>query len=140
MVDVNETLFIQEAGNWRQPYLDYLQHQLLPPNRTDVAKIKTKSSGFFVEEGTLFRKGLNQAPLRCIGAEEINTIIREVHSGECGEYQGDSRLAKQVIDLGYYWLTMETNSLSLVRRCKACQIHRKRIHAPAVELHSLATP
>lgn len=26
-VDISEALFIQEAGDWRQPYLDYLQHR-----------------------------------------------------------------------------------------------------------------
>lgn len=38
-VDVNEALFVQEVGDWRQPYFNYLQHRLLPPNHADAAKI-----------------------------------------------------------------------------------------------------
>lgn len=43
MIDVTEALFIQEVGDWRQPYLDYLQHRLLLSNHTDAAKIQKKS-------------------------------------------------------------------------------------------------
>lgn len=50
------------------------------------------------------------------------------------------RLAKQIRHLGYHWLTMEADSLSFARRSQACQLHGNRIHAPAVELHSLAAP
>lgn len=88
MVDVNEALFIQETGDWREPYLDYLQHRLLPPNRTDAAKVQKKYSRFFVNECTLFRRGLNQAFLRCIAGKEITTVLRKVYSRECGEHQG----------------------------------------------------
>lgn len=41
--------------------------------------------------------------------------------------------------LGYYWPTMEADSL-FARRCQAYQLHRNKIHVPTVELHSLATP
>lgn len=140
MVDVIEALFVQEAGDWRQPYLDYLQHKLFPPNRTDAAKIRKKSSKFFVEEGELFRRGFGQSSLRCIASEQTTTILREVHSGECGEHQGGFRLAKQVMHVGYYWPTMEADLLSFARRCQSCQLYGNIIHAPVVELHILATP
>lgn len=42
--------------------------------------------------------------------------------------------------LGYYWPTVEADSLSLARRCQACQLHRNKILALIVELHSLTTP
>lgn len=41
---VEESLFIEEAGDWRQPYLDFYQHKMLSPNRTDALKIKRKST------------------------------------------------------------------------------------------------
>lgn len=99
-VDVNKTLFKQEAGDWRQSYLDFLQNRLLPPNRIDAAKVRNKSFRFFEDEGILFKSEFNQAPLRCIVGEEITTILLEVHSSECGEHQGRSRLAKQIMHLG----------------------------------------
>lgn len=80
------------------------------------------------------------SPLRCIVGEQITMVLREVHSDEGSEHQGGSRLPKQVMHLGYYWLTMQADSLSFTPRCQACQLHGNKSQAPAVELHNLATP
>lgn len=94
-LDVKESLFVEEVGDWRQPYLDFFQRKLLPLTRTDALKVQRKSTRFFIEDGLLFRKGINQASLRCITGDEIANILREVHSGDCGEHQGDSRSFKK---------------------------------------------
>lgn len=94
-LDVQEALFLEEAGDWRQPYLDFLEHKLLPSNRNDALKVQKKSTRFFVEDGLLFRRGLNQAPLRCSDGDEVTTVLKEVHSGDCGEHQRGSRLFKK---------------------------------------------
>lgn len=91
-LDVNESLFIEEAGDWKQPYLDFLQHKLLPSNRNDAIKVQMISTRFFVEDGLLFRKCLSQATLRCITGDEIVNFLGEVHFGDCGEHRGGSRL------------------------------------------------
>lgn len=96
--NVNEALFVQEAKDWMQPYLNYLQRWLLPPHCTDAIKIQKKSFRFFVDEGNMFRRGFNQTPLRCL-AGEITSVLREVHLGKYGEDQRGSRLAKQIIHL-----------------------------------------
>lgn len=41
----------------------------------------------FVEDGILFRKGFNQALLKCIVADEIGNVLREVHSEDYGEHK-----------------------------------------------------
>lgn len=46
-----ESLFIQEVGDWRQPYMDFLQQRLLLANHSDEMKIKRKFLSLFVEEG-----------------------------------------------------------------------------------------
>lgn len=60
-------------------------------------------------------------PHRFIVGKEITTVLQEVHSGECGEHQGGSRLAKQIMHLEYYWPTMEADIVSFARRCKVSQ-------------------
>lgn len=89
---------------------------------------------------TLFRKGLNQAPLRCFVSDEVTTILKEVHFGDCGEHQRDSRLFKKILQLGYYWPTMEADSLSFARKCQAFQLLRNQTLAQVVELYSLSMP
>lgn len=48
-----ESLFAQEAGDWRQRYLDFLPNRLLSSNHSNVMKFKRKPFRFFVEEGLL---------------------------------------------------------------------------------------
>lgn len=51
-LDTKESLFIQSAGDWREPYLDisYTGYYYT---------IALKSSRFFLEEGHLSRRGFN---------------------------------------------------------------------------------
>lgn len=91
--------------------INFLQHRLLPPNCINAMKIQRKSLGFFVEEGILFIRGVNQVLLRCIAGGEVTNVLQEVYAGECGEGQGSSRLSKKIMHIDYYLPTMEANSL-----------------------------
>lgn len=64
-----------------------LKHWLLPPNCSDVMKVLKKSLRFFVKDGILFRRWLNQALLKCIGGDEVARVIKEVHLEDCDEHQ-----------------------------------------------------
>lgn len=52
-LDVGESLFVQEVGDWRKPYLYFLQQFLLPTNRSDAMKIKSKTLMFMVDQGLI---------------------------------------------------------------------------------------
>ena len=49
-------------------------------------------------------------------------------------------LAKKIIRLGYYWPSLESDSVNYVKRCKECQLHADLIHAPASSLHPTTAP
>lgn len=85
-LNIWESLFIQETRNCRQPYLDFLQYRLLPPNCSETIQIQRKSSTFFIKEAFLFRRGLDQASFRCIAGDEVVKVLEEVHTGDCGEH------------------------------------------------------
>lgn len=42
-------------------------------------KIKQKSSRLFVNEGRQFQRGFNQAPLRCLGDNEVTRALKEIY-------------------------------------------------------------
>lgn len=109
--------FIQEIGNWRGLYLDFL-HCLLPSNCSDIMKIKRKLRHSVFEEGLLFRRGFNQTPLRCMATDEVTRVYKKVNSDDCDEHQGGSRLFENLIHLGYYQSTMEASISSVARMCK----------------------
>lgn len=66
LLDIQESLFVQKLKITGSLIWIFLLHRLLPPNRFDVLKNKRKSSRFFVEENLLFRRAINQVPLRCL--------------------------------------------------------------------------
>lgn len=52
-LDVDWSLFVQEVEDWKQLYLDLLQHHLLQSHRPDAIIIQKKLSRFFVEDDLL---------------------------------------------------------------------------------------
>ena len=64
----------------------------------------------------------------------------EVHSGVCGPHMNGHFLAKKILRAGYYWLTMEWDSIRFVRKCHECQIHGDLIYSPPSELHAMSAP
>jgi hypothetical protein len=71
----------------RTPFLEYLLEGILPPNPKDVYLLKRLALRYFVERGTLFRKGFHGEPLRCLSLLDSQMVMRETHAGECGEHQ-----------------------------------------------------
>ena len=49
-------------------------------------------------------------------------------------------LARKIMRVGYFWLTMETDCCQFVQRCQECQMHGDLIHVPPSELHALTSP
>uniref|UniRef100_A0A2N9H208 RNA-directed DNA polymerase n=1 Tax=Fagus sylvatica TaxID=28930 RepID=A0A2N9H208_FAGSY len=91
------------SNDWRTPFLEYLLEGILPSNPKDVYRLKRLALRYFVEGGTLFRKGFHGEPLRCLGLSESQMVMKETHAGECGEHQGKKRLYQCLLTLGYYW-------------------------------------
>ena len=46
------------------------------------------SERYKLHNTVLFKRRYDGDPLRCLGPEEAKEMIKEVHSGECGEHQG----------------------------------------------------
>jgi ribonuclease HI len=74
------------STDWRTPFLEYLLEGILPPNPNDGYRLKRLALRYFVEGGTLFRKGFHGEPLRCLSLPESQMVMRETHAGECGEH------------------------------------------------------
>jgi transposase InsO family protein len=93
-----------------------------------------------VEGGILFRKGFHGDPLRCLSLAESQTVMKEAHSGECGEHQGKKRLYQLLLTLGYYWPTMKKDTADFIKSCHTCQLQANLIHIHLTSLQNMATP
>uniref|UniRef100_A0A2N9GAJ7 RNA-directed DNA polymerase n=1 Tax=Fagus sylvatica TaxID=28930 RepID=A0A2N9GAJ7_FAGSY len=71
---------------------------------------------------------------------ESQTVMKEAHSGECGEHQGKKRLYQLLLTLGYYWPTMKKDTADFVKSCHTCQLQANLIHTHPTSLQNMATP
>jgi hypothetical protein len=128
------------STDWRTPFLEYLLKGIFPPNPKDVYRLKRLAMRYFVEGGTLFRKGFHGEPLRCLSLPESQMVIRETHARECGEHQGKKRLYQCLLTLGYYWPKMKKDAADFVKTCHTCQIQSNLIHTHPTSLQNMAIP
>ncbi|KAG5552094.1 hypothetical protein RHGRI_010249 [Rhododendron griersonianum] len=123
--------------DWRQVYIDYLREGALPTERAESVRVVRGARRFFLERGLLFRRTLDGMPQVCVDKEQAEEVLAKTHGTE---HQGWRKLHEQMVNLGYFWPTMEKDSKRHVRRCQACQKFGNLVHAPSVELHSVRAP
>jgi hypothetical protein len=57
---------------------------------------------------------------RCITIEEGKNLLEDLHSGACGHYAAPRTLVGNAFRHGFYWPTVVSNAIKLVRSCKGC--------------------
>ncbi|CAL9024107.1 unnamed protein product [Prunus brigantina] len=135
-----ESFTISFAEDWRAPYLASFVNGVLPSNPKHARKLKRTMKRYFIDGSTLYRKGFNGEPLKCLGKSEAQQVMQEIHAGECGEHQGMKRLYRQLLSVGYYWPTMKNDAYNFVKRCHTCQVHANLSHKPPTLLQDMRTP
>ncbi|PHT55280.1 Allantoate deiminase [Capsicum baccatum] len=120
----------------------YIQSRKYPTHATSDRKrtIRCLPSGCFLSGEILYKRTPDLGLLRCVKAKEALGIMVEIHSGVYGPHMNGYVLSKKILRAGYYWLTMERNSIRFVRKCHQCQVHSDLIHSPPAELHTMSTP
>ncbi|XP_074361158.1 uncharacterized protein LOC141701398 [Apium graveolens] len=94
MLKVNE---ISSIADWRQPILKYILQNKLPQDKGEARAISYMARNYYVLENKLYRRGLVEPLLRCLGPEESHTSIIEVHTGICGDHLGGKNLALKIM-------------------------------------------
>ncbi|KAL0451876.1 UNVERIFIED_CONTAM: hypothetical protein Slati_1165700 [Sesamum latifolium] len=110
---------------------------LLPENRWEAARLKTRATRFIIQEHILYKKSYTHPLLRCLSTEEGIHILQEIHSGCCGAHVGTRILANKALRAGYFWPTMKQDVIRLVSKCERCQKHSSLIHQPAEPLTTM---
>uniref|UniRef100_A0A2N9F9Z4 RNA-directed DNA polymerase n=1 Tax=Fagus sylvatica TaxID=28930 RepID=A0A2N9F9Z4_FAGSY len=129
------------SSDWRTPFLEYFIEGILPRTGKEAARIKKLSTRYFVESGILFRKGFHGDPLRCLSLSESQTVMKEAHSGECGEHQGKEKVVSIAVNTWLLtWPTMKRDTADFVKACHTCQMQANLIHTHPTNLQNMATP
>ena len=72
----------------------------------------------------LYKRGFSQPCLRCVEEEETKYVLEEVHGGICGDHMGAKSIVRKIMRAGYFWPTMQQDTVDFVKKCDSCQRYR----------------
>ena len=98
-VDVQE---IDSENNWTTPLVSYLKSGVLPDGKEAARKLKVQATQFVLIKDVLYKRGFSCPYLRCLGNEEEDYVMREVHEGIYRNHSGSRSLVHKLIRAGYY--------------------------------------
>ncbi|XP_074373811.1 uncharacterized protein LOC141714178 [Apium graveolens] len=96
-IDSEEVLDIESNQNWITPFINYLEKGEIPEDKGKAQRLKAKAAKFFLEKGLLYCMTFSSPILKCIGPEEANYCLMEVHEGVCGDHMSAKALAHKII-------------------------------------------
>ena len=87
----------------------------------------------------LYKRGFSYPYLRCLGIEEADYVMREVHEGIYGNHSRLRSLVHKLVRAGYYWPTMQKDAEAYVKTCDKCQRFSNTIKQPTEESTPMTT-
>ena len=99
------------------PIISFLEDGHLLQDTDKAKKIKKRAARFMILNYTLYKRGFSMPYLKCVDEDEAKYILEEIHKGVCGDHVGPRSLVSKVIRTGYFWPTMQTDVVELVKRC-----------------------
>ena len=68
-------------------------------------------------------------------ATEAEQIMKEIHESKCGPHMNGHLLARKIMRLRYYWMTIESDCIKHMSYCHQCQVYGDKINASPNKLH-----
>jgi hypothetical protein len=114
-----DQLYTSCSNSWYDDIKFYLTHGFAPryPDPKNRRALRLKSASFQLINDVLFRKNFDGVLMRCLGKEELENVLYELHVGEVGGHFGGDTIAHKVLRTGYYWPTLFKDAHTLCRKC-----------------------
>ena len=110
LIDSDDMQEIGSEGNWTTPIASYLKNGVLPDEKEAARKLKVQVVRFVLIKDVLYKRGFSRLYLQCLGDEEADYVMREVHEGICGNHSGSRSLVHKLVRARYYWPTMQKDA------------------------------
>ena len=78
---------ISETPDWRNPVIEYLKSPTIA-TESESTKLRIHAAKYILIDDVLYKKSFNFPYLRCLGSEEAQYALREIHEGICGQHMG----------------------------------------------------
>ena len=131
---------IDVSNSWMTPITKYLEEGTRPTDPVEARKLKVRSTRFVLIQGVLYKRGFSTLYLRCLDKPEAEYVMREVHEGVCGNHSGARSLVHKLVRAGYYWPTMQKDTVSYTRTCDKCQRFGNLINSRPEALTPITAP
>ena len=105
------SVYAIDEQDWRQPIIDYLEHEKLPTELQHRAEIRKRVARFIYYNDTLYRCSYEGLLLWFLEKEESTKALEKAHSGICGAHQSGPKLQHQLKRMDYYWPTIIHDSM-----------------------------
>ncbi|KAL5552406.1 hypothetical protein UlMin_002582 [Ulmus minor] len=106
---------------WMDPIISFLRDGTLPADKFEARRLRFRSARYFLDKGKLYKKGFSSPSLLCLDEDRGKFTLEEVHAGVCGNHSSGRTLAHRILRQGYYWPTIQTDSLDFICKCDKCQ-------------------
>ncbi|XP_020594090.1 uncharacterized protein LOC110034146 [Phalaenopsis equestris] len=84
----------ENAEDWRQPFIEYLQIEKLSDDKSTVHEIRKRALPYALIDNVMYRRSFDQWWLRCVNGLKAQETVKDVHSGLCGAHQPEHELKK----------------------------------------------
>ena len=107
---------------WYHDIYHFLRLGVYPEAATTKGKraLRQLATQFVICGETLYRRSADGMLLLCLDRASTYRVMREVHAKVCRPHMEGHMLARKIIRINYFWLTMETDCCQFVQRCPEC--------------------
>lgn len=94
---------IKERKDWRTLIIQYLMDNTLLFCLKEAKMVARLSNKYAISlNDELYKRSFSQPLLKCLGLEDTQYALREVHKGICGVHTRAKALTKQAIRVGFF--------------------------------------
>jgi len=90
------------VANWRTPYLNYLLHEVLSMDKTEVQRLACHAKSFDIIEGELYKRSHTRILQRCMPIEQGKHLLSDIHGGVCGHHAAPRTPVEDGFQQGFY--------------------------------------
>ena len=97
LIDSSDVQEICSESNWATIIASYLKDGILPDEKEAARKLKVRAARFVLIKDVLYKRGFSRPHLRCLGNEEVDYVMREVHEGICKNHSRSRSLVHKLV-------------------------------------------
>ena len=121
------------ADDWRKEIINYLKD---PSTKVEI-HIRFQATKYVLLDDKLYYHTVDGILLRCLGHDESNALMGEIHEGVCGAHQSAFKIKWMIRRNGYYWPTILKYCFKYFKGCQGCQKFGNIQRAPALAMNPI---